>query len=185
MAKKEAKETAKKTTKKETTKKTTAKKATTKKAEPKKTTKKARDVKRSDSVEVFCNTTGTVSMHTASGRPITFNRVGQVRDVLVDDLEQVLAVAPIMITGGVIYIEDEDVRKFLGVDELYENKSIYKYDELEDILELSDDELAKSLATMNSMVKDDVARLAIKNKDNLTVNQVRVFRNNGVFIALE
>ena len=180
MAKKEAKETAKKTTKK-----TTAKKATTKKAEPKKTTKKARDVKRSDSVAISCNTTGTVSMHTASGRPITFNRVGQVRDILVDDLEQVLAVAPIMITGGVIYIEDEDVRKFLGINDLYENKSIYKYNELEKILELSDEDLAKALETMNSMVKDDVARLAINNKDSLTVNQIRVFRNHGVFITLE
>jgi len=175
MAKEEVKETAKKTTKK----------TTTKKAEPKKETKKAREVKRSDTVEVFCNTTGTVSMHTATGRPITFNRVGQARDVLVDDLEQVLAVAPIMITGGVIYIEDEDVRKFLGINELYENKSIYKYDELEQILELSDEDLAKALETMNSMVKDDVSRLAINNKDNLTVNQIRVFRNHGVFITLE
>ena len=175
MAKEEVKETAKKTTKK----------TTTKKAEPKKAVKKAREVKRSDSVEVFCNTTGTVSMHTASGRPITFNRVGQVRDVLVDDLEQVLAVAPIMITGGVIYIEDEDVRKFLGINDLYENKSIYKYNELEKILELSDEDLAKALETMNSMVKDDVARLAINNKDSLTVNQIRVFRNHGVFITLE
>ena len=175
MAKEEVKETEKKTTKK----------TTTKKAEPKKETKKAREVKRSDSVEVFCNTTGTVSMHTASGRPITFNRVGQARDVLVDDLEQVLAVAPIMITGGVIYIEDEDVRKFLGINDLYENKSIYKYNELEKILELSDEDLAKALETMNSMVKDDVARLAINNKDSLTVNQIRVFRNHGVFITLE
>lgn len=175
MAKEEVKETEKKTTKKTTTKKT----------EPKKETKKAREVKRSDSVEVFCNTTGTVSIHTASGRPITFNRVGQARDVLVDDLEQVLAVAPIMITGGVIYIEDEDVRKFLGINELYENKSIYRYNELEKILELSDEDLAKALETMNSMVKDDVARLAINNKDSLTVNQIRVFRNHGVFITLE
>ena len=175
MAKEEVKETEKKTTKK----------TTTKKAEPKKETKKAREVKRSDSVEVFCNTTGTVSMHTASGRPITFNRVGQARDVLVDDLEQVLAVAPIMITGGVIYIEDEYVRKFLGINDLYENKSIYKYNELEKILELSDEDLAKALETMNSMVKDDVARLAINNKDSLTVNQIRVFRNHGVFITLE
>ena len=175
MAKEEVKETEKKTTKK----------TTTKKAESKKETKKAREVKRSDSVEVFCNTTGTVSMHTASGRPITFNRVGQARDVLVDDLEQVLAVAPIMITGGVIYIEDEDVRKFLGINDLYENKSIYKYNELEKILELSDEDLAKALETMNSMVKDDVARLAINNKDSLTVNQIRVFRNHGVFITLE
>ena len=142
MAKEEVKETEKKTTKK----------TATKKAEPKKETKKAREVKRSDSVEVFCNTTGTVSMHTASGRPITFNRVGQARDVIVDDLEQVLAVAPIMITGGVIYIEDEDVRKFLGINELYENKSIYRYNELEKILELSDEDLAKALETMNSMV---------------------------------
>ena len=175
MAKEEVKETEKKTTKKTATKKT----------ESKKETKKAREVKRSDSVEVLCNTTGTVSMHTASGRPITFNRVGQARDVLVDDLEQVLAVAPIMITGGVIYIEDEDVRKFLGINELYENKSIYRYNELEKILELSDEDLAKALETMNSMVKDDVARLAINNKDSLTVNQIRVFRNHGVFITLE
>lgn len=133
----------------------------------------AKTVTEKTKVKVYNNIFNSVGFETASGRRIELPRNGSFKEVSVEDVDYVLSIAPAMLREGILYIKDVDVRKYLDIEECYEDGSIIASSEIDKILEQKPEELKETLSKASKSVKAEVAKKAKGKKDDLTGGQVR------------
>ena len=140
------------------------------------TTKKANTkvVKQTTKVRVYNNIFNNVGFETAAGRKIELPKNGSWRDVLVEDVDYVLNIAPAMLREGILFIKDEAVRKYLDINELYTDGVVIPSEDIEKLLEASVEDLEIALKKASKSTKSELAKKAKEKSDNLTGAQVRV-----------
>lgn len=124
-------------------------------------------------VNVYNNTTHEVGFELSNGRKVYLSRTNQFKKVHVDDLDYLLSIAPAVLREGILYIKDEDVRKYLEIDEYYTNGAIIPSNRIEKILEEPAEKLEKTVKKASNTAKKEIAKKAAEKKDELTGGQVK------------
>lgn len=124
-------------------------------------------------VNVYNNIFNRVGFELANGRRINLDRNGQFKKVSVEDLDYVLSIAPAMLTEGILFVKNKDVREYLDIEEYYKNGSVIASDELDEILEQSADKLEETVKKASNTAKKEIAKKAKAKSDNLTGAQVK------------
>lgn len=129
-------------------------------------------------VSVYNNIFNRVGFNLANGRSIDLNRNGQFKIVTVEDLDYLLSIAPAMLTEGILYIKDEDIREYLDINEYYESGAIIASESIDEILELDAENLKKILKNASKPAKEEVVKKARKKADELTGAQVKAIEES-------
>lgn len=129
-------------------------------------------------VNVYNNTSHKVGFELANGRKVYLARNNQFKKVYVDDLDYLLNIAPAMLTEGILYIKDKDIREYLDIEEYYKNGSVILLNKIDELLEKPAEELDKALKKASTTAKKEVAKKASKKKDELTGGQVKAVEKN-------
>lgn len=130
-------------------------------------------IKESTQVEVYNNISNRVGFSLTNGLKVNLDRNGQVRKVKVEDLAFLMSVAPAMLTEGILFIKNEEVREYLGITNFYENGSIVASDKLDKILEQSASDLKETVERASHTARKEIAKKASKKADELTGAQVK------------
>ncbi|HKM45891.1 MAG TPA: hypothetical protein VJY12_10600 [Dysgonamonadaceae bacterium] len=130
-------------------------------------------IKENTKVNVYNNIFNRVGFNLTNGLKVNLDRNGQVREVKVEDLAFLMSTAPAMLTEGILFIKNEEVREYLGIAEFYENGSIIASDKLDEILEQSAKELERTVKNASHTAKKEIAKKASKKADELTGAQVK------------
>lgn len=139
-----------------------------------KKTKKKRTIKQTTKVKVYNNIFNNVGFETANGRKIELPRNGSWKEILVEDVDYVLNMAPAMLKEGILFIEDKDIREYLDIEEFYKEGFVVPSKDIEGLLKKSAKDLEKSLKKASKSTKAEVAKKAKENSEELTGAQVRV-----------
>lgn len=130
-------------------------------------------------VNVYNNIFNRVGFGLANGRRVNLDRNGQFRKVTVEDLDFILASAPAMLEEGILYIEDEDVRKYLDIERYYKNGSIIPSSSIDKILEQPAEKLEETIKRASKTAKKEIAKKATKKADDLTGAQVKAIEKEA------
>ena len=131
-------------------------------------------IKSNTKVKVYNNIFNNVGFSTASGRHIDLPKNGSWKEVMVEDLDYVLNIAPAMFTEGILFVEDKDVREYLDINELYENKIVIPSKDIEKLLSETLENLEDALKKAAKSTKNEIAKIAKEKSDSLTGGQIRV-----------
>jgi hypothetical protein len=143
-----------------------------------------KDIKPSTKIDVYNNIFNRVGFELASGRRIDLDRNGQFKKVTVEDLDYLLSVAPAMLKEGIIFIKDEDVRKYLDISSYYDDGVIVASELIDSILEQSAEELEDTIKKASNSAKKEIAKKAQEKADDLTGGQVKAIeKGTGVEIT--
>lgn len=123
-------------------------------------------------VNVYNNVFNTVSVRLNSGIFKVLMTNGSKIELTVEDLFYVLSDAPALLTEGILYIKDEDVRKELDIEEFYKDGSIVESGKIEEILKQDAKEIKKTLKKASKTAKEEIAVKAKDKKGDLTLNQI-------------
>lgn len=135
---------------------------------------KKREVKQNTKVKVYNNIFNNVGFETASGRRINLPKNGSWKEILVEDADYILNMAPAMFKEGILFIEDEDVREYLDISEYYTEGYVIASDKIEGLLESDDKELEDALKKASKSTKAEIAKKAKERSDDLTGSQVKI-----------
>lgn len=124
-------------------------------------------------VNVYNNIFNRVGFELANGRRINLERNGQFKKVSVEDLDYVLSIAPAMLTEGILFIKNKDVREYLDIEEYYKNGSVIASDSIDKVLEQPAEELKETVKKASKTAKKEIAKKAKEKADNLTGAQVK------------
>lgn len=133
----------------------------------------AKKITENTKVKVYNNIFNSVGFETANGRRVELPRNGAFKEVGVSDLDYILGIAPAMLTEGILYIKDVDVRKYLDIAELYESGEIVASADIDAMLDQKPEELKESLSKASKSIKKEVASKARAKADGLTGGQVK------------
>lgn len=125
-------------------------------------------------VNVYNNVFNAVSFSQANGRRIRIPRNGAFKQVTVEDLEYLLGNAPAMLTEGILFIKDKDIREFLDIEEFYSNGAVIASNEIDKILKKASSTLEKTIAKASPTAKKEIAKKAQEKAKDLTGGQVEV-----------
>lgn len=123
-------------------------------------------------VNVYNNIFNSVSFGRVNGRRISIERNGGFKQADVADLEYLLGNAPAMLTEGILYIKDKDVREFLDIEEYYANGTVIPGDSIDKILKQSATKLKKTIKQASPTAKKEIAKKAKEIAKDLTGGQV-------------
>lgn len=124
-------------------------------------------------VNVYNNIFNRVGFELANGRRINLDKNGQFKKVSVEDLDYVLSIAPAMLTEGILFVKNKDVREYLDIEEHYKDGAVIASDKLDEILEQSADELEDTVKKASNTAKKEIAKKAKAKADDLTGAQVK------------
>lgn len=123
-------------------------------------------------VNVYNNIFNEVSFALANGRRIQIPRNGAFKQVAVEDLEFLLGNAPAMLTEGILYIKDKNVREHLDIEQYYKSGAVIASDNIDKILKQSASTLKKTIAKASPTAKKEIAKKAQSKAKDLTGAQV-------------
>lgn len=133
----------------------------------------SKDIGLKTQVNVYNNIFNRIGFELANGRRVNLEKNGQFRKVSVEDLDFILAIAPAMLTEGILYIKDKEIREHLDIEQYYENGAVVSSSTIDKILEQSADELEKTVKNASKSAKKEIAKKAKEKADDLTGAQVK------------
>ena len=125
-------------------------------------------------VNVYNNVFNAVSFSQANGRRIRIPRNGGFKQVTVEDLEYLLGNAPAMLTEGILYIKEKEIREYLDVEQYYKDGAVIASDNIDRILKQSANTLKKTIKKASPSAKKEIAKRAQSKAKDLTGAQVEV-----------
>lgn len=126
----------------------------------------------STKVNVYNNVFNEVSFGLANGRRIRISRNGGFKQVAVEDLEYLLGNAPAMLTEGILYIKEKEVREYLDIEQYYKDGAVIASDNIDRILKQSANTLKKTIKKASPSAKKEIAKRAQSKAKDLTGAQV-------------
>ena len=133
-------------------------------------------VKQTTKVKVYNNIFNNVGFETANGRKIELPRNGSWKEVVVEDLDYLLSLAPAMLKEGILFIEDKAVREYLDIEYLYEERFVIPSRDIEELLNASVEDLEAALKKVSNSTKAELAKKAKEKSDDLTGAQIRIIK---------
>lgn len=128
----------------------------------------------STKVNVYNNVFNEVSFGLANGRRIRIPRNGGFKQVTVEDLEYLLGNAPAMLTEGILYIKEKEIREYLDIEQYYKDGAVIASDNIDRILKQSANILKKTIQKASPSAKKEIAKRAQSKAKDLTGAQVEV-----------
>jgi|LSQX01.3.fsa_nt_gb hypothetical protein len=125
-------------------------------------------------VNVYNNVFNAVSFSQANGRRIRIPRNGGFKQVTVEDLEYLLGNAPAMLTEGILYIKEKEIREYLDIEQYYKDGAVIASDNIDRILKQSANTLKKTIKKASPSAKKEIAKRAQSKAKDLTGAQVEV-----------
>ena len=125
-------------------------------------------------VNVYNNVFNAVSFSQANGRRIRIPRNGGFKQVTVEDLEYLLGNAPAMLTEGILYIKEKEIREYLDIEQYYKDGAVIASDNIDRILKQSANTLKKTIQKASPSAKKEIAKRAQSKAKDLTGAQVEV-----------
>lgn len=132
-------------------------------------------------VNVYNNVDNKIVFTDSTHNKVTLRRAGQYKVLYVRDLRHIMSEAEALLTEGILFIKNQDVRKFLEIDELYKDGTIIEYGEIDKILESKPEEVEKKVKKASKTMKKEIGQKATKKVDELTVGTAKTIeKETGV-----
>lgn len=126
-------------------------------------------------IKIVSTTYGTLILRSGKGEPFKFKKFGEERTLPFETVRDIFEQNRVLVEECYIYIYDQDVIKYFGLEELY--KTFVNEKILYDLIDFEDDKIIEVLNTINSHQKEVVPKLLINrlyDGDSLNLNKVRL-----------